>query len=103
LNHPVSINPFEKTISTVKDYSRSYVFALWIGKFVAGWIGVYVLRREIFSFHGAVSVDLTLFEALQGEENNLEPWLSATGRFTFASVRWASMSVSIVSSFSSCQ
>jgi hypothetical protein len=64
LNYPIGINPFEKTISTVKDYSRSDVFALWIGKFVARRIGVYVLRCEIFSFHGAVSIDLTLFEAL---------------------------------------
>lgn len=64
LNYPRSINPFEKTISTIKDHSRSDVFALWIGEFVARRIGVYVLRREIFSFHGAVSIDLTLFEAL---------------------------------------
>jgi len=66
-----------------------------IGEFVAGRIGVYVRRREIFSFHGAVLIDLTLFEALQGEESNLESWLSATGRFTFFSVRWASMSAII--------
>lgn len=30
------------------------------------------------------------------EENNLEPWLSALLRFTFFSVRWASMSVMLV-------
>ncbi len=95
MNYPVSINPFEKTISTVKDYSRSDVFAWRIGEFVARRTGVYVRGREIFSFHGAVLIDLTLFEALQGEENNLEPRDTATGRFTFFSVRWASMSAII--------